>query len=87
MGPDIKIIWLPHALDMCAKRGILKEWALKALFEPVRVEPDPNHKDRIRVWRRIPEFGGRMLRLVYEEEQEAVVIITVVWDRNAGRRV
>lgn len=82
-----EVRWSAHALDAAERRGVQLEWALRTIGDPDEVQPDPAHGIRTRAFRRIPEFGGRVLRVVYEEQQGTIVIVTVVWDRNAGRRL
>jgi hypothetical protein len=35
-----------------------------------------------RVWKRIPEYENRALRVVYNPETEPISVITVFFDRN-----
>lgn len=71
---------------MAVKRGVAKAWATLAIDTPHRTEPDPGHPLRTRSFSRIPEFGNRVLRVVWEWEDDRKMVVTVVWDRNAGRR-
>lgn len=83
----MEVRWSTHALDAADRRGVQQEWALRTIEAPEEAQPDPGHRTWMRAFRRIPEFGGRVLRVVYEEQHGAIVIVTVVWDRNAGRRM
>jgi hypothetical protein len=49
--------------EVLRKRPYLKkEWCIRIVENPIRVEVQPN--DRIRVWGRIEEFEDRIFRVV-----------------------
>jgi len=53
------------------KRPYLKkEWCAFALEHPVRTEPQGDNRHRY--WARIPEFGGRYLRVVTLEDKVTI---------------
>lgn len=60
---------------------------LAVLAAPIAVTPDPRYVERRRAFGRVEAFGNRVLRVVYEVEGETIVIVTVTWDRDAGRRI
>jgi hypothetical protein len=82
----VSILWTGHARDNILKRQILEEWVIETIHNPDWVMVDPKYTFRTRAFRRIAGFGNRVLRVVYEEEQDKIIIVTIVWDRNAGRR-
>jgi hypothetical protein len=59
----------------------------RVLAEPLVTEPDPAVSGRMLAFGRVAEFGGRVLRVVYEQQDEGILVVTVFWDRNAGRRM
>jgi hypothetical protein len=71
---------------MLLERNIERLWVERAVSSPERVEVDPAHPNRWRVWVRVAENDGRWLRVIYEESVHERVIITVFFDRNAARR-
>jgi hypothetical protein len=62
-----------------------RAWVLDALAAPEIVEPDPS-PGRTRIFRRIEAFGGRWLRVVYEDVGEERRIVTCFFDRKAGSK-
>jgi hypothetical protein len=50
--------------------------------EPTIRRPDPDRPRRVRAYRRIPEFGARWLRGVYEDEGAERIVITAFFDRG-----
>ncbi|GBF80848.1 DUF4258 domain-containing protein [Aphanothece sacrum] len=73
-----------HATDELNKTGrsqILQEWINRALTTPDYSDRD-NRTNTIRVWKRIPEFGNRALRVVYNPNTEPITVVTVFFDRR-----
>ena len=48
---------------------------------------DPARDGRRRAFGPIPEFGGRLLRVVYVEDEASIRVVTATFDRNRGRRL
>jgi hypothetical protein len=80
------VVWTVHANVTVQKRAIPREWVSRCLEKPDWTELDPTHSGRIRAYKRFPEFGERVMRVVFEEAGEHFTVVTVLWDRNAGRR-
>lgn len=54
--------------EVLRKRPYLKkEWCIRALEQPIKVEPQENN--RFRFWVQIPELQGRYLRVVTLEDR------------------
>ncbi len=54
--------------EVLRKRPYLdKEWCIRVIESPLRSEPQENN--RFRFWGEIPEFGGRILRVVTLEDK------------------
>lgn len=82
-----RIVWTVHALANRGKRVIEGAWVEDVVKSPLHTTPDPGHPRRTRAYGREPEGDRRMLRVVYEIEGDDLVVVTVTWDRNAGRRI
>jgi hypothetical protein len=74
-----------HARERIDEQGIPVSWVEAAVRAPLRSSPDPNDRALIRSWRAIPEFGGRMLRVVHRRDGADVLVVTAHWDRGARR--
>lgn len=83
----MRVRFIVHALGRESERIVRRDDVERVLAAPIRVEADPRYPHRTRVYRRIPEFGNRVLRVVYEIEDGDILVVTVLWDRNAGRRL
>ncbi len=80
------IVYTIHTRERLRERHILTRWIEAILEDPLIDEPDPADDGRRRCWGRVPEFGDRMLRIVYVAESDVIRVITVTPDRNRGRR-
>ena len=58
------LILTDHAQRRMAQRKIPIAWVAATIMQPERLEPDPDPA-LTRAWRRIPEQGGRALRVVF----------------------
>ena len=74
-----------HAQEAISARGIAVDWIEAAVSVPDWIEPDPRHPDRVRSYKAIAEYGGRVLRVVHRPEGDDILIITVHFDRRARR--
>ena len=81
-----RIVLTSHAQLRLHQRGIQENWVAAAAFAPERIGPEPRHAGAERRFRAIPEFAGRILRVVCLETDGAIRIITATWDRGARRR-
>lgn len=75
----------PHAEQMLIERGIERDWVLETVRNPERVEADPSKTGRSRAFRRVPENDNRWLRVVFDGSEYEIVVVTVFFDRGAGR--
>jgi hypothetical protein len=72
-----------HALEAIVTRRIPLEWVIAAIEAPDRIAPDPRYPGRVRSHKRIPAFGGRILRVVHRSAGSDIIVITVHFDRRA----
>ena len=66
-----------HAQKVMAERVIAIEWMERTLFQPELVLPDAEDRAVERYFRKIPEFGGRVLRVAVNTKVEPVRIISI----------
>jgi hypothetical protein len=76
-----------HATQMARERGIQDEWIRLVLRDPCITKPDERDEKLTCVFRRIPENGNRMLRLVIDSAQNPPRVITLFFDRKASREM
>jgi hypothetical protein len=74
-----------HAAEAMEARIIPFEWVERTLTFPDWTDTDPRHADRTRAFKAIPEFDGRVLRVVFRPDGADIVVITVHPDRSAKR--
>jgi uncharacterized DUF497 family protein len=71
-----------HAQKALEERGIAVEWMERTLAAPELVLPDPADATVERRFRRIPEFGGRVLRVAVNTAVEPERVVSVFFDRQ-----
>ena len=76
-----------HAAQMARERGLELEWIGLALREPSVTRPDVRDANLTHVFRRFPQAGNRMLRVVFVSASEPPRVITVFLDRKASREL
>jgi hypothetical protein len=70
---------------MLVERKIEASWVELAIREPEAVEPDPLRPGVLLAFRRVPERGGRFLRVVYVQDSNLIRVLTAFFDRNRMR--
>lgn len=70
-----------HALLVMAERGIEKRWVEQVLENPRHTLKDRVDPDLLHAVAPVPEFGGRVLRVVYNHTVEPRRIVTAFFDR------
>ncbi len=78
----MKITYTQHARHVMAEREIPDEWVERALETPGLRQPDPDDPAVERLFRSIPEFGGRVLRVAVNTQVEPWRVVRVFFDRN-----
>ncbi len=71
-----------HAQKALDEREIPREWLERTLAAPELVIPDPDDATVERRFRRIPEFGGRVLRVAVNTTVEPNRVVSVFFDRK-----
>lgn len=71
-----------HARKALDEREIPVEWMERTLSAPELVLPDPEDAAVERRYRRIPEFGGRVLRVVVNTAVDPNRVVSVFFDRQ-----
>ena len=71
-----------HAQKALDEREIPVEWLERTLSAPELVLPDPDDATVERRFRRIPEFGGRVLRVAVNTTVEPNRVVSVFFDRK-----
>ena len=70
-----------HAKKVMEERGILDDWVVRTFSSAELTRPDPKDARVEQRFRRIPEFGGRILRVVVNKAVEPKRILSVFFDR------
>lgn len=71
-----------HAETAIREREIKTEWISMTLATPELLQSHENDPTLRYAFRRIPEHGNRVLRVIYNVDEEPVVIVTVYFDRT-----
>jgi hypothetical protein len=64
------------------ERGIRREWVETVLNQPDWVEPDATQPNVLLAFGRVPDFGNRILRIVYNPDVSGFRVITAFFDRG-----
>ena len=71
-----------HAATVLAAREIPLEWVARVLAQPRKIEPDRQDPALRHALARIPERGGRVMRVVYNDTTRPWRIVTAYFDRG-----
>ncbi len=66
-----QIIFIPHALDRLKERDISKELVIEIIRNPDNIDPE---SERRKIVQKL--IKGKLLRVVYDEEEESIVVIS-----------
>jgi len=69
-----------HARKRILKRRIRAEWIEATLADPTGIEPDDYDSTLAHALRPIPERGFRILRVIYNQTRDPVVVVTAYFD-------
>ena len=70
-----------HAIGTLREREIRLEWVAETLAGSAHTEADADDPDLTHALRIIPEFGYRVLRVIYNHTRQPVHVVTVHFDR------
>ena len=76
-----------HAARVIVERGIPLAWVARGLSGPTRTEPDRQDPRLRHALAEIPEHGGRVLRVVYNETTQPWLVVTAYFDRGQRGRL
>lgn len=78
----MKVELTKHARKVMDEREIPVEWMERTLSAPELVLPDPDDATVERRFRRIPECGGRVLRVAVNTAVDPNRVVSVFFDRQ-----
>ena len=79
--PKAKFELSAHAAAVIAERKIELDWIERVLSNPEHTEPGKHDPGLVHAYARIAERGGRMLRVVYNAQNDPPRIVTAYFDR------
>lgn len=82
MPTDFPYVLTEHAQRRIIQRGIALEWIVRVLENPDHEEPDLEDLQLYKAWSSIPELGGRVLCVVYNETTDPWRIVTAYFERS-----
>lgn len=71
-----------HATTTIRERNIRVEWISVTLAGPIATEVDPDDPTLTHALRVIPEFGERLLRVIYNRTKQPPHVVTAFFDRG-----
>lgn len=71
-----------HAKTAMRERNIKAEWVKATLAQPELSQPHEEDPELRYAFRRISEYGDRVLRIVYNETKNPTTIVTMYFDRT-----
>lgn len=83
----MKLEFTKHAIDVLAERTIPAEWVERTVREPELRQPDTNDPLVERFFRRIPENGGRTLRVAVNTQVAPWRVVSVFFDRSKREKL
>ena len=78
----MNLAFTEHANHALKNRLIEKQWVLETMKQPDFRQPDPNDTELERFYRKIPERGDRVLRVVVNTRLAPWRIVSVFFDRR-----
>jgi len=73
-----------HARKRLTQRGIDTAWIVLAIDNPARTESDEFDRNLAHALLSIPERGFRVLRVIYNETVDPVVVVTAYFDEKVN---
>lgn len=72
------------SLDIMERRGIRLAWVERTVAAPMQRMRDPYDATVERFFSRIPEYGGRVLRVAVNTQTDPWRVVTAFFDRSMG---
>jgi hypothetical protein len=83
----VKFFLTKHAKTVLKEREIDIAWCEQVLNSPERVEVNPDEAELEHRLGRIPERGGRVLRVVVNKTVRPIRVVTLYFDRTMLRKL
>lgn len=71
-----------HGKTRIRERGIRLEWVFDTVQNPQKLKIDPEDSSKCYAFKTIPEYGNRVLRVIYNRNLTPWTIISAYFDRN-----
>ena len=78
----MKLAYTRHARHVMDERGIAAEWVERAVASPLLRTRDPHDESVERFFVRIPEAGGKVLRVAVNTESTPWRVVSTFFDRS-----
>ena len=78
----LELEYTRHATHAMEERMISRDWVEIAVAEPALRTSDPNDPEVERFFRRMPEHGGRVLRVAVNTRVAPWRVVSVFFDRG-----
>ncbi len=78
----MRLTYTEHARVIMAERAIVAAWVERVVTAPGFRTPDPNDPEVERFYGRVPERGGRVLRVAVNTRAKPWRVVTVFFDRK-----
>jgi hypothetical protein len=85
LAAPMALILTKHAQARMARDGIKVAWIETIIRQSQHSMPDPLNPALTQAWRRVPQLGGRAVRVVFYAAGADFVVVTAFLDRGAGR--
>lgn len=82
MTPETLYILTDHARARISERNIQLEWIERTISTPDLIELDSEDPTKRHAFKVIPEYGDRVLRVIYNESSIPWSIISAYFDRS-----
>ncbi|MBI4043133.1 MAG: DUF4258 domain-containing protein [Deltaproteobacteria bacterium] len=76
-----------HASEMLEIRSIEREWIARVLEKPILLEADQSDPSLMHALGHIPEFGDRVLRVIYNKRCTPWLVVTAYFDRTQRGKI
>ena len=78
----MQLTYTKHAVHVMQERGILTDWVERAVAAPEKRTRDPYDGAVERFFVRVPERGGRVLRVAVNTHSDPWRVVSTFFDRS-----